>query len=160
MINLGNFIVNNYLVPLSQGYILVDTGYESGYERFCRELEKNKISMTDIIYVFLTHAHDDHAGFLNKLLTINPRIKVILHPKAIEGLRRGHNSFIGGCSNLLAFLFCKAMSLVGRGGHHFPAINIAFESNFILIDTPEAKRLGQELSMQFIETPGHTSCSV
>ena len=64
MINLGNMIVNNYLIPLSKGYMLVDTGYESGYQRFCGELHKNNVSLGEIRYIFVTHAHDDHAGFV------------------------------------------------------------------------------------------------
>ena len=64
--NLGNRVVNNNLVNLDEsGYVLVDTGYVEGYADFLKRLEKTGVSPKDIKYVFLTHAHDDHAGFLN-----------------------------------------------------------------------------------------------
>lgn len=160
IINLGNFVVNNYLISLPEGYMLVDTGYEYGYEAFSRKLVKNNISLHDIHYIFLTHAHDDHAGFLNELLLHNSNIKVILHPKAVKRLRIGQNSFNGGCYNILALLFCKLMALVGKGEHKFPPVNSYFENNYIFITTPEAQKLEHDLSIRFFETPGHTDCSI
>lgn len=68
--NLGNRVVNNYLISCDEGYILIDTGYENGFRRFQRKLAENGIRPEDIRYVFLTHAHDDHAGFLNDVLAI------------------------------------------------------------------------------------------
>ena len=32
--NLGNRVVNNYLIPAEDGYILIDTGYSNGFRRF------------------------------------------------------------------------------------------------------------------------------
>ena len=160
ILNLGNFIVNNYVISLPEGYMLVDTGYENGYNALCHKLAKNNIQLKDIHYIFLTHAHDDHAGFLNEFLSANTQTKVILHPKAVAGLRRGQNSFEGGCSNRLAFLFCKAMALVGKKEHKFPMVNERFEENYIFFDSPEAKKLEKQFSMKFIETPGHTDCSI
>ena len=42
---------------------------------------------------FLTHAHDDHAGFLNELMNKYPDIKVIVNPASIPVLRKGQNGF-------------------------------------------------------------------
>ena len=89
--NLGNRAVNNYLVSYDEGYILIDTGYEGGVARFQKKLKKANVAPNEIKYIFLTHAHDDHAGFLNEVLAVTDA-KVILHPKAVEGLKRGQNS--------------------------------------------------------------------
>ena len=81
--NLGNRVVNNYLVCLDDGgYVLIDTGYAENYPAFRKRLEKTGVSLKEIKYIFLTHAHDDHAGFLNEVLAIT-NAKVILRPKAI-----------------------------------------------------------------------------
>lgn len=40
------------------------------------ESRKQGIALSEIKYVFLTHAHDGHAGFLNELLLKSPGIKV------------------------------------------------------------------------------------
>lgn len=160
IVNLGNVAVNNYLIALPNGYMLVDTGYEKNYKNFLHNLAKRNIPVHDIHYVFLTHAHDDHAGFLNQLLLDNPNSKVILHRNAVEGLRKGQNSFNGGCSNRFALLFCKAMGLVGHGEHKYPSIDKKFEENYIFIGSEQAHQLEQRFAMQFIETPGHTTCSI
>ena len=86
--NLGNRVVNNWLIPGDDGYILIDTGYENGFRRFQRKLKKTGIQPEKIKILFLTHAHDDHAGFLNDVLSVIPA-KVILHPKAVEKLKTG-----------------------------------------------------------------------
>ena len=66
--NIGSRVVNNFLIPFDTGFILVDTGYAGGFPRFKKKLEKHHIRPEQIIFVFLTHAHDDHAGFLNEVL--------------------------------------------------------------------------------------------
>lgn len=159
VINLGTRVVNNYIVPVGDKYLLVDTGYENGFTHFCKRLYYHKIDLKDISYIFLTHAHDDHAGFLNELLH-HTSAKVILHPRAIERLRCGQNSFNGGCSTKTAWLFCKAMSLAGKGQHRFPPLERIFEERYILFGSEAAKRVMEELSGRFIETPGHTFCSI
>ena len=40
IINLGTRVVNNYLIPLGDGWILIDTGYAGGFPRFRKRLEK------------------------------------------------------------------------------------------------------------------------
>ena len=75
IINLGNSAVNNFILPISNGYMLIDTGYENGYKIFRKNILKYNIKLENIIYIFLTHAHDDHAGFLNKILLENHKIK-------------------------------------------------------------------------------------
>ena len=121
ILDLGTRVVNNYLIPCGDGRILIDTGYAGGFAHFQKMLEKNGIRPEEIKYIFLTHAHDDHAGFLNEVLDATGA-QVILHPKAIEGLQRGQNSFEGGCSSLLAWLFCQILALFGHGDHRYPSI--------------------------------------
>ena len=152
--NLGNRVVNNYLISTEVGYILIDTGYEGGFRHFTNKLKQRRISPKDIRYVFLTHAHDDHAGFLNEILAATDA-KVILHPKAIERLKKGQNSFEGGCSSRLAFLFCKILALCGKGEHKFPAIRDEFLPRLVTTDSEEFRSLN--LPFKVLETPGHTA---
>lgn len=154
IINLGSRVVNAYLIPEKDGYILIDTGYEDGYKNFIRKLNKSGIDPMQIRYVFLTHAHDDHAGFLNDILAISSA-EVILHPKAIERLKIGQNSFEGGCSGRLADFFCKFLELFGKGDHRFPSIRDEYLSRLITTDSQEFKDL--DLAFKVVETPGHTT---
>lgn len=152
--NIGNRVVNNYLFAIDEGYILIDTGYENGFARFQRNLKKLNIQPSEIKFIFLTHAHDDHAGFLNKVLAIT-NAKVILHPKAIKRLKSGQNSFEGGCSSMLAYIFCKLFALFGKSEHKFPPIKDEYLNRLITTDSQEFRNLN--LPIQIIETPGHTA---
>ena len=157
--NLGNRVVNNYLVSLKGGgYVLIDTGYAEGYaeyyKAFRKRLKKAGVEPEEIRYVFLTHAHDDHDGFLNDVLAVTDA-KVILHPKAIEGLLKGQNSFEGGCSSRLAWLFCQVLALFGKGEHKYPPLKEEYRDRLITIDSAEFKEL--KLPFSVIETPGHTA---
>lgn len=152
--NLGSRVVNSYLLSSPAGYILVDIGYDGGFPHFLKMLEKIRVRPEDIRYVFLTHAHDDHAGFLNEVLAATDAA-VILHPGAVEGLKRGQNSFKGGCSSLGAFLFCGLLALFGRGDHRYPPIRAEYLDRLIPIDSARFRALG--FPFEIMETPGHTA---
>ena len=152
--NLGSRVANNFLISSDAGYILIDTGYDGGFPRFLKKLEKNCVRPEEIRYVFLTHAHDDHAGFLNDVLAATGA-DVILHPRAVEGLKRGQNSFEGGCSSLSASLFCQVLALFGHGDHRYPPIREEFLNRLIPFDSPRFRDLG--FPFEILETPGHTA---
>lgn len=153
--NLGNRVVNNYLVSLDEGgYVLVDTGYAESYGAFRKRLKKTGVLPDEIKYVFLSHAHDDHDGFLNEVLAITDA-KVILHPMAIDGLLKGQNSFEGGCSSRLAWLFCQVLALFGKGEHKYPPLKEEYLDRLVTIGSEEFQSLS--LPFEVIETPGHTA---
>ena len=154
IINLGNRIVNNYLITGDGGHILIDTGYQNGFRRFQKKLKKAGIDPKDIKILFLTHAHDDHAGFLNDVLAMTDA-NVVLHPKAVEGLRRGQNSFEGGCSSRLAYFFCLVLAMLGKGAHRYPALREEYMNRLVTIDSDALHAM--DLPFQVIETPGHTT---
>lgn len=87
--------MNTYVYPCVDGYIMIDTEYEHSLKDVERKLNEKNIKLSDIQYVFLTHAHDDHAGFLNELLGKNNAMKVIMSDKSMPTLKRGENSFEG-----------------------------------------------------------------
>ena len=158
--NGGNIVMNTYVYPLDDGYVMVDTGYEGSLGAVERRLLKMGIKLEDVKYVFLTHAHDDHAGFLSELLDKYPQIKVIMSNKAMTTLKRGQNSFEGGCSTLLAWIFCKMMGLLGKAEHRFPAIDDKLKGRFIEITEENKFELEKILKGEILFTPGHTRDSI
>lgn len=78
-----------------------------------------------------------------------------MHPKAIEVLKRGQNSFEGGCSGRLAHFFCLVLKLFGKGEHRFPAIRDEYLDRLITTDSEEFRSLN--LNFRVVETPGHTT---
>lgn len=110
--------------------------------------------------MFLTHAHDDHAGFLNELLTDIPNLTVIADEKALNVLRKGQNPFTGGCTGRLALTFCKFMGLLGKGKHLFPPLEKEYENKLFLISDENIHDLDEVLGGKIIRTPGHTADSM
>ena len=152
--NLGSRVVNSYLISSPAGYILIDTGYAGAFPRFLRKLEKQGVRPREIRYVFLTHAHDDHAGFLNEVLAATDA-EVILHPQAVEGLKKGQNSFRGGCSTRLARLFCGVLALAGHGEHRYPPIRQEYLDRLVPLDSDRFREM--RFPYEILETPGHTA---
>lgn len=163
IINVGNRIMNTYLYRIDDGYVMIDTGYENSYKTVLKQLRRHFIDPREIKYVFLTHAHDDHAGFLKELLDDYPKITVIMDEKAIPVLQRGQNSFEGGCSGIIAFLFCQFMRWMGKGAHRFPALDASYLDRFLVIshDSHERKAdIESVLKGEILFTPGHTADSI
>ncbi|PKN29826.1 MAG: MBL fold metallo-hydrolase [Deltaproteobacteria bacterium HGW-Deltaproteobacteria-21] len=157
IINLGNVTANNYLLKIDGSLILIDTGYPGGFSAFCRKLQRNNINLSDINYVVLTHAHDDHAGFLNEVLE-GTNAKLVLHEKAVERLQIGHNLWIGGCPNLTAKVFVVGMGLFGKGRHEYPRVTIP--RNAITWDTKTQPFEEISIPLHLIALPGHTADSI
>ncbi len=158
--NVGNRVMNTYIYHTLEGYIMIDTGYEHSLKNVEKRANKQGITLSEIKYVFLTHAHDDHAGFLNELLSKYPDIKVIISNHAMPTLIRGQNSFVGGCSSLVALVFCKFMGLIGKGKHLFPAIDKQNIDRFIEISPQNLANVENLLQGKILFTPGHTSDSI
>lgn len=158
-INVGNRVMNNYLIKTGKGWVAVDTGYAGGYTRFLAGLQSNGIEPKDIKYIFLTHAHDDHAGYLGELMQATGATAVMdkLSP---DRLLAGHNQWIGGCSGRLAKFFVSAMSLAGKGRHEFPAIDLRGDENVVLWDGTNQFFKEQGLPLTIVSLYGHTADNI
>ncbi|MDE6302218.1 MAG: MBL fold metallo-hydrolase [Clostridia bacterium] len=159
ILNLGNRLVNCWAYPIENGYVIIDTGYKSNYRNFIRQLKKNHIALADIKYCFLTHSHDDHTGFLARLMSLNSDMRVIAHPQALDVLRKGHNPY-GGCTNKSVFAYYKTLTLFGGGKHIFPPITPDLEKRIIIVDESNINELEHILGGKIIETTGHTRDSI
>jgi glyoxylase-like metal-dependent hydrolase (beta-lactamase superfamily II) len=157
IINIGGMVVNNYIIITEDGCIAIDTGYAGGFDKFARKLLKNGLRMSDIKYIFLTHAHDDHAGFLGELLDATSAT-LILHRDAVERLKKGQNSFEGGCTSQKALSFCKVLALFGKGKHLFPPIDVSGKAITVAQDDQTFMKLGIEAKVLLL--PGHTVDSI
>ena len=87
--DIGGYIVKNYLLKTPIGWIAIDTGYPGGEDRFLKRFSR-LAAVGELKYIFLTHAHDDHAGFLAALLE-KTAAKVVLHPLAVPALEAGRS---------------------------------------------------------------------
>ncbi len=157
LINIGNRFFNNYIIQTEIGLIVIDTGYEGGFDKFVCKFKAAGLSFTDVKFIFLTHAHDDHAGFLNELAQ-NTDAPIILHKDGVKQLKAGQNSFDGEFPTKKAFIFGKIMVFAGKGEHRFPSVDL-FEKYLIFENNEQyLKRSG--IDAQIIRLPGHTSDNI
>lgn len=160
MVNAGGRIVNNWIYPIDQGYVLIDTGYENGLERLKKKLAKLNTDFRQILYIFLTHAHDDHAGYLNEMLSECPGTQIVMSSRALEGLCRGQNSFLGGCASQLALGFYSLIKLAGKGKHLFPKLRQEYQCRCVQVSEQNRRQVEFLLQGKIIDTPGHTVDSI
>lgn len=152
--NIGGYIVKNYLLQTPIGYIAIDTGYPGGETAFLQRFQK-LAGLEELHYIFLTHAHDDHAGFLNALLE-KTRANVILHPAGIPALEAGKSNDPPGAgySSRVAALFG-----VLKKEFSFPPVQLKDRAVFVSGEEDQMfKALGLPIRILFL--PGHTKDSI
>lgn len=156
IINVGNNTYNTYLVKLNTGYLMIDTGYPEGYKHFLKKIKEKKIDCSEISYIFLTHTHDDHAGFLSKLLS-NSNAKVILNSEAVIRLKSGKNTG-GWLTSRRAVICFKLLEILRKGEHKYPRTDLI--DRYIVLNDETRPNVEKTLSAEILDLPGHTKDSV
>ncbi|MFW6138926.1 MAG: MBL fold metallo-hydrolase [Spirochaetota bacterium] len=148
---------NSYLLPCTGGYILVDTSYPDQYRKFCKLLNRKNIDQAQIKYVFLTHHHDDHAGFLSAVRK-ESNARLIAHAKSTGPLKRGGAKGAVRPANRLAGAVFAVFRAVHRD-FRFPPVQIKDEDILVKEDDHRTlKEIGVDGAIVY--TPGHTRDSV
>lgn len=145
-----------FLLPCQGGYLQVDAGYEHDYPIYRKNLSKMGIPLNQVRYLFLTHHHDDHAGFLNAL-TRDTEITIIAHQYGQALLQSGQNDKTRGGGYVNGFIKLVAgikMRFDPRWTLTFPPFNLQ-ESDILLSgdDNQVLRRIG--VNGQVLYTPGH-----
>lgn len=154
--DLGTDFVHCWYLEKDGLKVLVDTGYAEDWPHFIQQAKAFGLDAAD--FLFLTHAHDDHAGFLNPLLEQMPGLRVIASKKALVGLRRGQNGPGGGVPDADAAAVCRQMVREGRGRHLFPKIDEKFLSRFLWLEDIDLHDFLSGAEGLFL--PGHTEDSI
>lgn len=151
---IGSDMFRCYLLETPVGWIALDTGYPGKMARYRKRFSK-LAPIDQIRYVFLTHAHDDHAGFLGELLK-ESGATLVLSEKSLPILASGENAVPEGAgfASRAGYLF----SIVKKT-HSFPpfvpdASTILIKSE---LDQP-FRELG--LPLRVVQLPGHTTDSI
>ncbi len=158
-IKLGS--VNDYLVRIDTGYLLVDTSFAGDYHEFMKQLKELKISPREIKYLFLTHHHDDHAGFAARLLK-ETGATLIVHEKALAPLAQGRSLDTvvpaNACTKIVFEVFT---ALKDKKHENFSYPPVVPEKNSIIVTGDERKILRRfGIAGDILYTPGHSSDSI
>lgn len=150
-----------FLISLSDGYLLFDTGYPWDFATFTSVLAKRDIALSDIRYVFVSHGHDDHAGFLPELIRTNPETRVIVHERTASRLTVGANNTQngGGLFNRWVYIaFRIKQRLKPNWTLTFPPYEV--RPTDIVLQGEESDLEGLlGIPVTALYTPGHTSDS-
>jgi glyoxylase-like metal-dependent hydrolase (beta-lactamase superfamily II) len=150
--NVGDRIVNNYILPIGEDFLLIDTGGKNTFVKFCERLNKVDIPLEKIKYVFITHIHADHTGFLRELLA-NTNATLIYNTKGKARLEAGKNDLNVYVNSYLSSFISHITTSIMKKSQFFPSVQT---ENYIDWAAQPLKKYGIEL----IELGGHTISDV
>lgn len=153
---------NIFLIPLRDGYLLIDNAYEKEYDQFLAFLDERNIDLHEIKYVLLTHHHDDHVGFLNQMSSDNPLVRIILHEKTAGLLLTGSNNKNngGGIVNKRIYTLFRLKQMISpQWDLSFPPYVVRERDIILENDFHDLSNL-LGINLKVIFTPGHSSDSV
>lgn len=161
-IKLDSGKTNSYLIKGDNGYLLIDTGYEAHYSGFLKEITEHDIKLQEINYLLLTHHHDDHSGFVKKILN-DCELKIIAHDNAENLLRKGENDKTNGggiINRKMYFVFKFGQWFIPNLFNlTFPPLKLREKDILVNKDDNEIlKRIG--INGDILFTPGHTIDSI
>ena len=159
VVNLGSKRVACFVINIPNSLIVVDSGYPGGYAKFMAKFLAQGFKAEQVKYLFLTHSHDDHAGFLKELLAAFPQAKLILHREAAERIKLGRNLRVHTATSKKIQQVCKLLEFFRLGEHKFPAVN---EPNrYLLFEKGGTQYLKEnKIDIEIVALPGHTADSI
>lgn len=152
--NIGSYMLRNYLLETPQGWIALDSGYAGGFEAYKKRLSK-LTPLDQVKFVFLTHSHNDHAGFLGELLA-ESGARLVAHEQSIPRLASGENATPEGTG----FTSRMGVALSAMMKHSsYPPV-VPDESAIILKSEADQPFLSAGLPIRVVFLPGHTADSI
>ncbi len=161
-------VTNCFLIQAGQHYVLVDTGYDYEWDRFCERLKAASVSLSAISHLILTHHHDDHAGLVDRIVENKPDVQVVMssHAKPLRKQGRNVHTKGGGYINRrIALLFPALMAVRGiinkeqKWTQTFPPYQMR-PNDVLVTGETQLSQFGIDLPGRIIETPGHSIDSI
>jgi len=78
---------NSYVVKGSDKTALIETVKFKFFDDYMEKLKELNIDIMDVDYIVVNHTEPDHSGSIEKILDMNPKIKVVASKTAIEFLK-------------------------------------------------------------------------
>ena len=146
----GNPILRQYLLETPLGWIAIDSGYAGGFAAYSR-----RVPIDQFKFVFLTHAHNDHAGFLAELLQKSGAVLVACEA-SLPRLASGENVLPEGTG--FTSRFGLAMSAMMKHSVFSPVL--PKDGDIILTSEADQPFHTMGLPLRVVWLPGHTADSI
>jgi len=78
---------NSYVVKGSEKTALIETVKFKFIDEYMEKLKELNIDIMDVDYIVVNHTEPDHSGSIEKILNLNPKIKIVASKTAIEFLK-------------------------------------------------------------------------
>jgi glyoxylase-like metal-dependent hydrolase (beta-lactamase superfamily II) len=152
-------LVNVFVMPCKNGYLLVDSGYPEDFEKIINGLNQINISIEQIRYLFLTHHHIDHCGTAAAIKAAS-QARIIAYKQIIPYLENGNSSLDG--SHPVSKRFAIFMRLVNRFSKTADKYDsVSVDNNDIIIESDNSQLLRSiGIPAEILVTPGHTDTSL
>ena len=151
---IGSYMLRQYLLETPMGWIALDSGYAGGFAAYQKRLS-HLTPLKEIKFIFLTHSHNDHAGFLKELLQ-ESGARLVAHEAALPRLNSGENAMPEGTG--FTSRFGVALSSMMKHSS-FPPV-VPDESAMILKSEAEQPFLALGLPIRVVFLRGHTADSI
>lgn len=82
---------NSYVVKGSEKTALIETVKIKFFDEYMEKLKELDVDIMDVDYIIINHTEPDHSGSIEKMLNINPNIKLVGSKSAIEFMKHISN---------------------------------------------------------------------
>jgi len=153
ILNIGTVTRNNWILETPNGVIAVDTGLPGQSKEFLKKFKKNWHE-DDLKYIFLTHAHIDHAGFLAELLA-QSQTRLVLSDESRRALAMGSKTEPHEYRNWLGRILEKSMiNALGK----YPVFDDI--SRMVIVRDNDTFFEDMGIPARVVFLPGHTDDSI
>ncbi len=153
--------VNSYLVQGTDGWLLIDPGWNSPATQQMLEtaLKSLSLKLTDISTIVITHCHPDHFGLAGRIKQLSPKTRMLIHrweADLIESRYIRFNEFKEKMNALLISHGVPSVTVDTLGSASMPALE------FVIVSLPDQMLYGGEMistgkfDLEVIWTPGHS----
>ena len=146
----GNPILRQYLLETPLGWIAIDSGYAGGFAAYGKHVPIDQIK-----FVFLTHAHNDHAGFLAELLQ-KSEAALVACEASLPRLASGENAMPQGTGFTSRF----GLTLSAMMKHSAFSPVLPRKGDLILKSEADQPFHALGLPLRVVWLPGHTADSI
>lgn len=151
---IGSYMLRQYLLETPMGWIAVDSGYAGGFAAYKKRLDK-LTTPDQVRFVFLTHSHNDHAGFLGELVN-KSGARLVVSENSLSRLASGENAMPEGTG----FTTSMGVALSAMMKHSsFPPV-LPDATAIILKSEADQPFLTTGLPIRVVFLPGHTADSI